>query len=728
MSALSKLITLPLSGKKKNEAKKASLKATKKKNHNSIPVELIIDIESPPCVLYGNANESTGCLLSGLLTVKVKDLIAKTKNSTVNKLTSLNVRSLKLSFIQRVSYNKPFSQGPSTVINCKDCNTRKQVLKTWNIVENSTTLDSGSTQIFPFSHLISGKSTVTCYLGSNSDTKVRYELIASIRYFDNSENSQSKNLEPKLVTVKLPIMLTRSILRGPDKNSLRVFPPTNLTTAAVLPSVVYPKSTFPLEMKLEGISGEDTRWRMRKLSYRIEETVRIRNNVCEKHVEDLKVLENVVKEKEVQKSKKPPNPIKRYGDLAPQVRLSVNTIGGSSSSHNNGARSALNTPQSVANNSGDRDEDDEEMENSSTFVHPNDDVARQEILQQRQRIRKEEIEAELQNETSLFTEEVRIIAEGIMKSGWKTDFNESGKIEIVTDIDCSSLNSGVSNSITHASSEYLENEMPKAKSVNVSCDIQDPVLGINVSHILSVEMVVAEEALQYKNGQPVRHSNSSAVGDSASKNSSADQRLAELSPMLANRNSNRRKNLASTALSKVASINSNNDNKDNSSDVPIVGGDSSSKTVGIPTGAARVLRMQFRVNVTERSGLGISWDEEVPPIYQNVSFVSPPSYDNLDGVSTRHAGSESAVYDNSEMIPLNSTDFKYSTLDLERPVQIYNQASTNALSAIQSLPLESVESIDGSDPTYHNSLTPRQTRDIRIPTISEVIDTDKITQ
>jgi hypothetical protein len=48
-----------------------------------------------------------------------------------------------------------------------------------------------------------------------------------------------------------------------------------------------------------------------------------------------------------------------------------------------------------------------------------------------------------------------------------------------------------------------------------------------------------------------------------------------------------------------------------------------------PTGAARVLRMHFNVTVTERAGLGISWDEEQPPLYENVP-ASPPAYINAD--------------------------------------------------------------------------------------------------
>ena len=45
----------------------------------------------------------------------------------------------------------------------------------------------------------------------------------------------------------------------------------------------------------------------------------------------------------------------------------------------------------------------------------------------------------------------------------------------------------------------------------------------------------------------------------------------------------------------------------------------------IPTGSARVLRMHFKLTVTERAGMGISWDEEQPPMYEDVP-ISPPTY------------------------------------------------------------------------------------------------------
>lgn len=53
------------------------------------------------------------------------------------------------------------------------------------------------------------------------------------------------------------------------------------------------------------------------------------------------------------------------------------------------------------------------------------------------------------------------------------------------------------------------------------------------------------------------------------------------------------------------------------------------KKTAVPTGSARVLRMQFKLVVTERGGMGISWDEEMPPMYEDVPG-SPPGYTKME--------------------------------------------------------------------------------------------------
>ena len=36
--------------------------------------------------------------------------------------------------------------------------------------------------------------------------------------------------------------------------------------------------------------------------------------------------------------------------------------------------------------------------------------------------------------------------------------------------------------------------------------------------------------------------------------------------------------------------------------------------------------MSFLVVVTERAGMGISWDEEIPPRYEDIAWNAPPTF------------------------------------------------------------------------------------------------------
>ncbi|KAI4148137.1 MAG: hypothetical protein LQ340_005219 [Diploschistes diacapsis] len=66
---------------------------------------------------------------------------------------------------------------------------------------------------------------------------------------------------------------------------------------------------------------------------------------------------------------------------------------------------------------------------------------------------------------------------------------------------------------------------------------------------------------------------------------------------------------------------------------------SKSTTSWNATSSARVLRMAFTVFVTERQGQGISWDEEQPPLYDEVP-ESPPgySYSNIEDYDAGELG------------------------------------------------------------------------------------------
>lgn len=141
-------------------------------------------------------------------------------------------------------------------------------------------------------------------------------------------------------------------------------------------------------------------------------------------------------------------------------------------------------------------------------------------------------------------QDVRTIGQEEMKSGWKSDYSSpDGSIEL----------------------EFPFSVRPDAKAV---CDMKAGD-GTEVSHVLIVEMIVAEEFAPIKKPTQVT-----------------------------------------------------------------------------PTGAARVLRMHFNATLTERAGLGISWDEEQPPLYENVP-ASPPAY----GVAEPYDG---AIPDYDDLEPLDA--------------------------------------------------------------------------
>ncbi|CAR27728.1 hypothetical protein ZYGR_0N02140 [Zygosaccharomyces rouxii] len=724
------------------------------------PIEICIDIESPPCVLYGTATESSGSLLSGLVSLRVKNpydsvqmgssvtpvtsrenkrkstvgvnlsnafsnlAVSNSQPATLSPAPSSNlqimagytkvtVTSVMLTLVQKVHFHKPFMADLHSIQTCMNCQSKTTDIRSWDIQKNAKDLPVGNYS-FPFSCLISGSFPAKSALGSNSETQIKYELCAVVTYKDPRRGA-SPHQKDQLLQLVMPVPVTRSLPRGPDKNSLRVFPPTELTATAVLPNVVYPKSTFPLEMKIEGISIGDRRWRMRKLTWRIDEITRIRNHACDIHKHELRKLEKSVKEKEDHKSKKPNNGLKRYGDQVPQVRVSVSTP------DNTPLPPVPEIPEAQGQNRdnntpGDQDRDADD-ESQAGFIHPDDDALRQEITLHQQRLREQQLQQELQSDSNLFTEEVRTVTRGDMKSGWKTDFDNKGQIELITEIDCMPLNSGVTNPITSVSTTKPQAEYIKQEA-NVACDIQDPALGIYVSHILAVEVVVAEEALQYTNGQPVKKS--------GGPRNSSDQRLAELSPMLAARSSNRQPAMNSEELGPSPSTNSSQSSgqgKNNSEGfVP--------RVISVPTGAARVLRMQFRIHLTERSGLGISWDEEVPPIYQDVKMLSPPSYaSSVSNTSVPRslsplAKDEAAGGPENDIVPLMPSL-------LPTPPMAHHHDSSNSLrglTTVQSPQLDSVVSIQGNVPFQNNALTPHATRDIRIRSITELMDSDRITQ
>ncbi|KAJ5690168.1 hypothetical protein N7462_004560 [Penicillium macrosclerotiorum] len=226
------------------------------KDELAVPnAKLDVLIESPPLVCYGNPATSTGALFSGRLRVTIAE--------TVNEVT---LSQFDVRLISKTTTKKPVSN------HCPNCATRTDELTRWNFITDDLHLKSGEHD-FPFSYLFPGNLPASC---DGSLGKVEYFLMAHAQSNAGEEFS-----------LKLPLNVRRALIPGNDKSSIRIFPPTNLTGRIVLPSVVHPIGKFPVEMTLSGVvdKGDETqtRWRLRKMMWRIEEHQKIVSLACQKH-------------------------------------------------------------------------------------------------------------------------------------------------------------------------------------------------------------------------------------------------------------------------------------------------------------------------------------------------------------------------------------------------------------------------------------------------------------
>ncbi|KAK6205561.1 uncharacterized protein RJT21DRAFT_17015 [Scheffersomyces amazonensis] len=647
-------------------------------NHNSNNASydpaysLSIHLESPPIVLYGNPTESTGSIISGVLNLQIRNpnpnpnpnsnsnptrtsnelravtsypLVANSTISSNSSSTSSSAStsshtppsspsiisttitsspftyefdSVTISLIQTVKISKPFIIPSSSIQNCPTCTIKKTTLARWDVLTSPCAFPVGK-HAYPFSHLLPGSLPATSKLGSiNSSSSIKYELIV-IAKRPNRNNQIQKD-----ITLTIPIRITRSILRGPDRNSLRVFPPTEITASAVLPNVIYPKSNLPIELRLNNIVSNhgDRRWRMRKLSWRIEELVKLKASTCEKHASKLHQAE--VSQRKIANKDSSSNPgfhnksNVHYSTI--QTNLSIQrdplitsnvfqnhpliptetTMGGHNASNvDTISENDIDNDMSGAIQSAPINAHDNFIEDfGSTITSSSTNNPSTPITPVASSINPQGTNNE--DDEHLYIEELRTISHGDIKSGWKSDFSDRGKIELVAEINAFNFNTGLNNHISKVSTDddpkIMNNATMNDDQINVSCDIEDPTLGIYVNHTLVIEVIVAEELVH------------------------------NLERKRARSQSTNRLNNDSDELITTSSTTSNTGIGSSTSSTPK--SQSQQPQVGVPTGAARVLRMQFKLCLTERSGLGIAWDDEVPPTYEDVRALSPPTYDN----------------------------------------------------------------------------------------------------
>jgi len=217
-------------------------------------IELIV--ESPPLVMHGTDGTSTGALLGGRLKLHVED---PSGQITLKKMTWI----LRATIITK----KPVGKE------CRNCAEKHETLKTDMLLTESKDFRAGENNQFPVSFLLPGHLPATTHSQLGSLT---YAFIAT-----------AITAHDEKIELNHPIEVKRAIPEGPTKASIRIFPPTNLTGRVQLPPVIHPIGTFPVSMTLSGVveknTESQTRWRLRKMMWRIEEHSKVVSTPCLKH-------------------------------------------------------------------------------------------------------------------------------------------------------------------------------------------------------------------------------------------------------------------------------------------------------------------------------------------------------------------------------------------------------------------------------------------------------------
>ncbi|KAL2261524.1 hypothetical protein VTK26DRAFT_3990 [Humicola hyalothermophila] len=231
-----------------------------KETQATSPAKLDWKLESPPIVMYGDAENSSGALLSGQLFLTIKE-------------EGLEIESLHATLNIHVTQKKPF------VNHCTECTNQITELKRWQFFQHPLFMTKG-VHSFPFSVLLEG------HLPASMDGP-----LVSISYEFKAEavpRSKGTLLAPLKLEKVLDVKRSLPASETPH-HSVRVFPPTNIKASAQYPNVIHPIGNNTLSLRLDGIAKLNQKvntveyWRLKKLTWKLEETVRTVAPACGRH-------------------------------------------------------------------------------------------------------------------------------------------------------------------------------------------------------------------------------------------------------------------------------------------------------------------------------------------------------------------------------------------------------------------------------------------------------------
>ncbi|KOS21035.1 Uncharacterized protein ESCO_004368 [Escovopsis weberi] len=234
-------------------------------------------MESSPIVFHGTPDESTGALVTGQLILEAKEDL-------------LRVESFAARLDLVVTQKKPFSSS------CSDCQTQTTTIQRWEFLSHLTSLGNGKHH-FPFS----------VHLGGHFPASMNTPLV-SIAYVIKAEaiiSASTTDLKAAAhgtdATTCLAFERTLDVKRSlPEPiyphNSVRVFPPTNIKATANYMSTLDPNRSNNLTLKLDGLMTHNEKfgtvdlWRLKKLTWKLEETIKTMAPPCKNHEHELDTI------------------------------------------------------------------------------------------------------------------------------------------------------------------------------------------------------------------------------------------------------------------------------------------------------------------------------------------------------------------------------------------------------------------------------------------------------
>lgn len=237
-----------------------------KEQHENPHASLDWKIESPPIIFFGDAESSSGALVSGQMFLDVKD-------------ESLDIDKFGAVLHIHVHQKRPFTA------HCADCADQYTELKRWTFLDQPTTLKKGRHQ-YPFSILLEG------HLPAAMDTQlvtISYEFRADVQL------PPAAKTNPKLSNIPIKLLRHFDVKRSlpvadTPHHSVRVFPPTNIKAGAHYDQIIHPTgANHNVSLRLDGLTGVNAQsktieyWKLKKVTWRLEETVKTVAPACKKH-------------------------------------------------------------------------------------------------------------------------------------------------------------------------------------------------------------------------------------------------------------------------------------------------------------------------------------------------------------------------------------------------------------------------------------------------------------